>query len=147
MRLEDIFKRLTGASVFVRDMSEKPRLEQLARGSGFRTATINAEQTSSKKELLSAFAVTLKFPDYFGHNWDALEECVRDLSWLPPSNLLLVFENADLLLNLGAKDFTVLISILGEATFAWKAQGLIFCVVLLGGPALMAALENALEAK
>jgi hypothetical protein len=31
----------------------------------------------------------LKFPDYFGWNWDALDECLRDLSWLPPGRVIL----------------------------------------------------------
>jgi RNAse (barnase) inhibitor barstar len=35
-----------------------------------------------KSDLLNALAASLKFPDYFGHNWDALDECLRDLSWL-----------------------------------------------------------------
>ena len=35
-----------------------------------------------KADLLRALAKGLKFPDYFGWNWDALDECVRDLSWL-----------------------------------------------------------------
>jgi RNAse (barnase) inhibitor barstar len=38
----------------------------------------------SKEKLLAILADRLRFPRYFGYNWDALEECLRDLSWLPP---------------------------------------------------------------
>jgi hypothetical protein len=36
----------------------------------------------SKRKLLSEYAAQLSLPEYFGWNWDALEECLRDLSWL-----------------------------------------------------------------
>lgn len=35
-----------------------------------------------KEKLLGVLAGKLRFPGYFGHNWDALDECLRDLSWL-----------------------------------------------------------------
>ena len=38
----------------------------------------------SKQKLFTVLADKLRFPAYFGWNWDALEECLRDLSWLPP---------------------------------------------------------------
>ena len=38
----------------------------------------------TKQQLLACLARELQFPPHFGHNWDALEECLRDLSWLPP---------------------------------------------------------------
>ena len=37
----------------------------------------------SKQKLLAILADKLHFPGYFGGNWDALEECLGDLSWLP----------------------------------------------------------------
>jgi RNAse (barnase) inhibitor barstar len=147
VQLEKIFKRLTGAAIFVLDPTDESNLVCLAADSGFRKFTIDAQQIKSKEELLEAFAETLSFPEYFGHNWDALEECIRDLTWLPRTNFLLVFQHADSLLGLGAKELAVVISILGEATFSWKAEGIVFSVVLLGGPALAAAVGDVLEAK
>lgn len=35
-----------------------------------------------KEKLLGVLSGSLRFPKYFGWNWDALEECLRDLSWL-----------------------------------------------------------------
>jgi len=46
-----------------------------------------------KEKLLSVLAAKLRFPSYFGHNWDALEECLRDLSWLgEPQRVVIVHE-------------------------------------------------------
>ena len=39
--------------------------------------------------LFGELAESLRFPDYFGENWNALEECIRDLSWLPPGPVVL----------------------------------------------------------
>ena len=47
-----------------------------------RTVRIPAGITS-KKQLLAVLALQLSFPNYFGWNWDAFEECLRDLSWIP----------------------------------------------------------------
>jgi hypothetical protein len=35
-----------------------------------------------KRNVLAKYAVQLRFPRYFGWNWDAFEECLNDLSWL-----------------------------------------------------------------
>jgi RNAse (barnase) inhibitor barstar len=47
-----------------------------------------------KQPLLRNIAAALEFPDWFGGNWDALEDCLSDLSWHPAAGHVLVFENA-----------------------------------------------------
>jgi len=44
---------------------------------------------TTKEALFAELAQRLQFPDYFGANWDALWECIRDLSWLPPGPVVL----------------------------------------------------------
>ena len=48
----------------------------------------------SKQKLLNIFARQLRFPHYFGWNWDALEECLRDLSWLHGVERIVVVHEA-----------------------------------------------------
>jgi len=40
------------------------------------------ERIHARHRLLEILARGLDFPDYFGWNWDALEECLCDLSWI-----------------------------------------------------------------
>jgi RNAse (barnase) inhibitor barstar len=46
----------------------------------------------TKQELLNALANALSFPEYFGHNWDALLDSLRDLSWLPARRIVIQHE-------------------------------------------------------
>ena len=41
---------------------------------------IDGRAIIDKLSFLNAFAAGLNFPAYFGHNWDAFEECLIDLS-------------------------------------------------------------------
>src|SRR5262245_57765695 len=47
----------------------------------------------SKEKLLAVLSGKLRFPGYFGWNWDAFEECLNDLTWLPPGPIILVHED------------------------------------------------------
>ena len=36
----------------------------------------------SSESVFDFYSQALSFPDYFGHNWDAFNDCIDDLSWL-----------------------------------------------------------------
>ncbi|MGB5940141.1 MAG: barstar family protein [Rhodanobacter sp.] len=68
-----------------------------------------------KDELLRRLAASLLLPASFGHNWDALADCLRDLSWLPGWGYVLLFEHADALHHAAAADYDILLGILDDA--------------------------------
>jgi RNAse (barnase) inhibitor barstar len=67
----------------------------------------------SKQALFAALAKQLSFPDYFGENWDAFDECVRDLSWLPIGQVVLT--HADIPLVNDVANARIYIAILRDA--------------------------------
>jgi RNAse (barnase) inhibitor barstar len=141
-RIDQIFKRLAGAVVYVTASPRRTEVLQTAESSRVHVFHIDAKPANSKRKLLRVFAETFSFPQNFGNNWDALDECMRDLSWFEQRDFALVVEHADYLLALRAKDFKVLISILARATISWRAESVVFSVVLLGGPKLAAAVNT-----
>jgi hypothetical protein len=44
----------------------------------------------TKSDLLNALASVLAFPAYFGFNWDALFDCLRDFSWIEERDVVLI---------------------------------------------------------
>jgi hypothetical protein len=74
----------------------------------------------SKRDLLAEYVDQLRLPKYFGWNWDALDECLRDLHWLPDAQrVALVHEG--LPLHRGARGRRTYVQLLRDAVAAWAA--------------------------
>lgn len=56
---------------------------------------IYADNIQTENQLLKDISEAMLFPDYFGNNWDALEECLRDMEWIPAKGYVLLVHNAD----------------------------------------------------
>ena len=72
---------------------------------------------SSKKALFFAMKKELQLPDYFGENWDALSDCLRDLSWIKQRRVELRHEDVP---PLDPKDLATYLDILSDAVQDWK---------------------------
>jgi RNAse (barnase) inhibitor barstar len=73
-----------------------------------------------RDDLLRTLAHRLKFPDYFGYNWDALTECLRDFSWVEAYRIVLQHEG--LPLQLAADDLIKYIEILMWCVREWRLR-------------------------
>jgi len=79
-------------------------------------ATIGA-MVRDKSELLHEFSRVLLFPEYFGNNWDALNDCLCDLTWIKERGIVIVFESIS---HLDNKTQEILIDILNEVVQFWN---------------------------
>jgi len=109
---------------------------------------IDGRNCTTRDALFAEFSGQLTFPNYFGKNWDAFDECISSLEWLPCQSHFFLIEHADSLLSLG-RDLSVLLKILKSSAGEWAAvyPGETFKVALIlpesEQPALMDAVRQA----
>jgi hypothetical protein len=72
-----------------------------------------------RSALFEVLRRELHFPHYFGDNWDALSECLRDLSWIQHRRVVTLHE--DLPLS-GTKEAAVYLEILSQCARDWKTK-------------------------
>lgn len=101
---------------------------------------IAGRDLTGKPAMLAALAAAFAFPEWFGHNWDALADCLTDLAWLDGPVVLLV-ENAGVPEAAAPEAWDVLLDILADAARHWQAEGRPFAVLLEGGNAAYPALS------
>lgn len=98
-----------------------------------------------KQELLKGLASALHLPEWFGHNWDALEECLLDLP-IGPEGLVLELSGLAPLARRDPDSARTLVDILQEAVGHWADHDRTLLVLVTGERWLlppMAALESA----
>ncbi|MFF1698242.1 barstar family protein [Streptomyces sp. NPDC058257] len=87
---------------------------------GGRVIRLDGRELREPDILFAAFTRKLRFPGYFGHNWDALVDCLHD--WHghggKTKDIAVLIDNADSLL--GAEFLGLFVSVLCQA--AWKAN-------------------------
>ena len=77
---------------------------------------------TEKNVLFSFYATAFSFPDYFGYNWDALEECLRDLgNWHPEGQTFSILHQ-DIPLLSSPHDAGVYLAILEEVLAAPESR-------------------------
>ncbi len=112
---------------------------------GWRCACIDARGIVSKPAFLDAFARALHFPDYFGRNWDAFEECLRDLSWgnfTGAKGVIIILDRPDGFARAEPEEWAVARDVLAGAVAAHAQTGRPLTVLLRGSKTVVAGLET-----
>ncbi|HJY77826.1 MAG TPA: barstar family protein [Burkholderiales bacterium] len=103
-------------------------IEDALRGSRLSLARVGLQDVTGKSALLRRIAVTLGFPAWFGENWDALEDCLTDLSWREGDGHVLVFEGFQFL---PTSELGELIDVMSSAAKFWAGRAKPFFAVFI----------------
>jgi RNAse (barnase) inhibitor barstar len=110
-------------------------LEDAVRGSRLSYARI---VISAKDSLFQDMARALAFPDWFGGNWDALEDCLTDFSWREAHGYVLAIEGFR---TLPDAELGEMIDVLISAAEFWAGQHKPFFAVLIDPERTLGLLE------
>lgn len=111
-----------------------PEFRRAADRSGLELFHLDLAGIDDKTAFLCAAADLLRFPPYFGSNWDAFEECLTDLSWLETEGYVLLVENPDSFRENAPEELATARDILDAAAAFWKEQGVRFFVGIVSAP-------------
>jgi RNAse (barnase) inhibitor barstar len=91
---------------------------------------IDLKQATDKESFLKLVASALHFPDYFGMNWDALNDCLTDLSWKPAEGYVILFTNFQTITENMASEMAIIRSIFDSSASYWKQKKVPFFIIL-----------------
>ena len=92
------------------------------REGGLQARPVSLKGAATKAELMERLAGALKFPDWFGGNWDALEDCLTE------TRGYLLFRDFE---DLAPDDLGVLLDVLASVAEYWSGRGEPFFAVFV----------------
>jgi hypothetical protein len=108
-------------------------VEHAVAHAGWRAFVLDARAVTDTQGLHSAIAAACGFPSRYGRSWDALADCLGDLSWAPARGWVLLYDGWGMLARTDPLGWHEVRAILARTCDRWRAAGVPF-VVLLRGP-------------
>jgi hypothetical protein len=87
----------------------------------FKFFSVDLNGVNSAGSLLKVLSAEMDFPEW-GHNWDALSDVLRDLSWAHGVGYCIVFTHAEFLLSLTNADLATFVGVIEMAVRDWRDQ-------------------------
>ena len=90
---------------------------------GFRFFQVDLSSVRAVHGIFDAFARAMSFPSYFGWNWDALSDLLRDLSWCSAPGYVLLLTGVEGLQSVPVDQLSILASVLRTTIDHWQESG------------------------
>ncbi len=134
-KLSDLLTDSKESGVYLLERSVAvAEVKRLAKQHDLVCFVIDGKSVRGKDQFLMQAATALKFPDYFGYNWDAFADCLTDMEWHKRDGFVILYDNFDPLAANERNEFEVALEIFKESSEFWRGQGKLMIVLLSGNP-------------
>ena len=107
-----------------------------AERAGHRVFWLEGRGVRDKRAFLDLCAVEFTLPSTFGRNWDALQDCLYDLSWVPATRgYLVVYDHWQDLSGGDPAAHGVVLDIFEQAVTYWRNTATPMSVLMMVGEA------------
>lgn len=128
--LEKILTDVTKSGVYHMPNMDKAPIVAAAEANGYAAFRVDLAKSDDKDQMLATIGKALDFPDWFGHNFDALADCLGDMNWRPAEGYLVMLEHCDGIHSKAETEFVTTLQIFQQAAEDWREQGIAFwCLV------------------
>lgn len=93
---------------------------------------LDGREIRDTQSFLQKVAEVMRFPDYFGYNWDALDECITDLDWCPAARYILIYDYPEAFSKAEPEQWKIAYDILRSAVEYWQGTDTPLEVLLIG---------------
>lgn len=130
LHLQHVLTDVAKAGVYHLPHMDKQVVIAAANTKGFATFRVDLAKAGDKDRLLSEIGKALKFPNWYGHNFDALADCLTDMEWRPAEGYLVLLEHCDGIHGKAEADFVTTLQVFEQAANDWREAGIAFwCLV------------------
>ena len=91
---------------------------------------VNLEDSEDTEAALELLAEGMRFPEWFGNNFDALYDCLTDLTWQETSSTVIVLTGCDGLYASAPEAWETLINVFKSASEYWRDEDVPFWVFI-----------------
>ena len=111
--------------------------ESAAEALSWRCVVLDGSDVESKEAFLESCDEAFALPEWFGMDWEALQECLADLDHEGLSGVVVIWSGWGEFAEAEPKDFAVALDVLTGAVRGWASDGMRGGLLLLGeGPEL-----------
>ena len=125
--LEPLLAHPEHAGVYHLPHSGSAQLEQATQDLGYAQYAVDLGDAADLDAALSEIGRALAFPDWYGHNLDALHDCLTDFSWHEAPGYVLLIRGADRL-HADEAAFAALNAVFVDSADFWREDGVPFWV-------------------
>jgi RNAse (barnase) inhibitor barstar len=92
-------------NIYLIDQDSEKELDDALSSLGFKIFKIEGNDINSEENFFMEVSKVLKFPDYFGKNWEAFHDCFGDFVFIENGPIALVWRDATSTLDKSLKTF------------------------------------------